>query len=116
MYRVIIIIQVLLPVVVLAGVALIGLGKPEWIARGARNKPFYPFRRWDWTTLPLNWKRFLALVVSFALAFGFFSVWVLLRSGAGAWSPASVSALLALHFAVLFVRIVAKRIGLGTPG
>ncbi len=63
--------------------------------------------------MPSNWKRFLVFAFIWAILFACVTIWLLFRGGY-AWSPASVTALMCLNFIVLIVRIVAKRMALGT--
>ena len=90
-------------------------GKPAWLAKRARSKPFYPFRRWDWTEMPTNWRGALVWCCIYTLAFGCVTTWLMLSHGASGWAVASVSGLMCLHFMVLSVRIIAKKVALGSP-
>ncbi len=107
-------IQFLVVVVFLVGVLLVAAGKPNWFAKWAqRRNPFFPFRRWNFTSMPPDWKRRLVAHFVYGLLFGCVTIWLSLRYGAGAGGVAAVSGLMCLNFVVVAFRIIAKSRALG---
>ena len=48
---------------------------PQWLQGRGTADPFYPFRSWNWTTLPAHWLSALLTSLIATLAFGSIALW-----------------------------------------
>ena len=77
------------------------------------NDPFYPWKRWTWKAMPPNWESKLLQLLSWVAAFALVAAYALSKQKG--W-VAVFSAMMSVSFAAQAVRIVVKRINLGSPG
>ncbi len=77
------------------------------------NDPFYPWKRWTWKAMPPNWKSKLLQLLFWLAAFALVAAYALFKQRG--W-VAVFSAMMSVNFAAHAVRIVVKRINLGSLG
>ncbi len=77
------------------------------------DNPFYPWKRWTWKAMPPNWESKLLQLLSYLALFALLAAYAWFKQRG--W-VAVFSAMISVNFAAHAVRIVVKRINLGSPG